>query len=159
MIVSWAFSSSDFKALFSSPVFFTRSCESSRSTTIEIITPVTSNQTPDQSQVYVTSAILLRVNVLKFCTLTCLTKSHMQTVQTQIRLLLRSSLIRVYTVCYSTKYFKKKLHQKQNSGKKKKKKKLTNVFKFLGHLLYYICIWYHNCLIYSDILILVLLNK
>ena len=28
----------------------------------------------------------------------------------------RSSLIRVYTVCYSTKYFKKQLHKKHNLG-------------------------------------------
>ena len=30
----------------------------------------------------------------------------------------RSSLIRVYTVCHSTKYFKKELHKKQNLGQK-----------------------------------------
>ena len=38
------------------------------------------------------------VNVLKFCTPKCLTKWHIQTVQTQIR---------VYTVCHFTKYLKK----------------------------------------------------
>ena len=32
---------------------------------------------------------------------------------------LRSSLIRVYTVCHSTKYLKKHLHKKENFGKKK----------------------------------------
>ena len=31
---------------------------------------------------------------------------------------LRSSLIRVYTVCHSTMYFKKQVHKKQNLGKK-----------------------------------------
>ena len=29
---------------------------------------------------------------------------------------LRSSLIRVYTVCFSTKYIKKELYENQNSG-------------------------------------------
>ena len=43
--------------------------------------------------------------VLKFCAPIFLTKWHMQTVQTQIRLLLRSSLIRVYTVCPSNQEF------------------------------------------------------
>ena len=37
----------------------------------------------------------------------------MQTMQTQIRQLLRSSLIRIYTVCYSTEYFMKQMHKKQ----------------------------------------------
>ena len=50
------------------------------------------------------------MNVLKFPTPKCLTKWHMQTVQTQI------SLIRVYTVCHSMKYFKKQLHKKHNLG-------------------------------------------
>ena len=36
----------------------------------------------------------------------------------------RSSLIRVYTVCHSTKYFKKQLHKKQN--------KCSKVFKVFG---------------------------
>ena len=52
------------------------------------------------------------VNVLKFRTPKFLTKWHMQTVQTQIRLL--QSLIWVYTVCHSIKPFKRKLHKKQN---------------------------------------------
>ena len=30
----------------------------------------------------------------------------------------RSSLIRVYTACHSTMYFKKQLHKKQNLGQK-----------------------------------------
>ena len=47
--------------------------------------------------------------VLKFRTPKGLTKWHMQTMPTQIRLL----LIRVYIVCHSTKYFKKQLHKKQ----------------------------------------------
>ena len=50
---------------------------------------------------------IVTVNVLKFRTQKLLIKWHMQTEQTLIRLLLRSSLIRVYTVCHSTKYFKK----------------------------------------------------
>ena len=33
----------------------------------------------------------------------------------------RSSLIRVYTVCHSNKYFKKQLHKKQNLGQKSMK--------------------------------------
>ena len=45
------------------------------------------------------------VNVLKFPNASCLLKKPRQTVQTQIRLLLkRSSLIRVFPVCYSDKY-------------------------------------------------------
>ena len=34
-----------------------------------------------------------------------------------------STLIRVYTVCHSFKYFKKQLHESKNLAKKKKKKK------------------------------------
>ena len=45
----------------------------------------------------------------------------MQEVQTQIR---------VYIVCYSTKYFKKQLHKKQNLGQNRWNK----VFEMLGHL-------------------------
>ena len=41
--------------------------------------------------------------------------------QTQIRLL----LIRVYTVCHSTKYLKKQLHKKQNIGQKGMEKKVS----------------------------------
>ena len=41
----------------------------------------------------------------------------MQTVQTQIGSW-RNSLIRVYTVCHSTKDFKKQLHEKQNLNQK-----------------------------------------
>ena len=44
----------------------------------------------------------------------------------------RSSLIRVYTVCHSTKYFVKQLNKKQNLGKKV----LNKAFKISGHLLY-----------------------
>ena len=40
------------------------------------------------------------------------------TVQAQIRLLFQESLIRVYNVCHSTKYFKKQLHKKQNLSQK-----------------------------------------
>ena len=43
-----------------------------------------------------------------------LTNWHMQTVQTQTRLL----LIRVYTVCHSTKYFRKQLRKSQDLGPK-----------------------------------------
>ena len=75
------------------------------------------------------------VNVLKFRTLKCLIKWHMQTVQTQIRLLLWSSLIRVYTVCHSTKRFKRQL-RKTAKFKQKKNKTLNKVFDILGHLPY-----------------------
>ena len=44
----------------------------------------------------------------------------------------RSNLIRVYTVCHSTKYFTKQMHKKQNLVKKIWNK----VFKILGHLPY-----------------------
>ena len=53
------------------------------------------------------------VNVLKFLTPKFPTKWHMQTVQTQIKL---CSLIKVFTVCHSTKHFKKQLHKKQTFG-------------------------------------------
>ena len=43
---------------------------------------------------------------------------HMQTVQTQITLPCRWSLIEVYIICHSTKSFKK-LHKKQNFFKNK----------------------------------------
>ena len=59
---------------------------------------------------------LYTVNVLKFRKPESLKKWNMQTVQIQIRLLL--SLIRVYTVCHSTKYFKEQLHKKQTLGQK-----------------------------------------
>ena len=39
------------------------------------------------------------------------------------------SLVRVYTVCHSTKYFKKQLHKKQDLGKKIWNK----VLEILGH--------------------------
>ena len=55
------------------------------------------------------------VNVLKFRTPNGLTKCRMQTVLTQIRLLLQ---IRISTVCHSTKYFKKQLHKKHYLGQK-----------------------------------------
>ena len=45
------------------------------------------------------------VMVLKFRTPKFIINWHMQTVQIQIRLLLRSSLIRIYTVCHFIKYF------------------------------------------------------
>ena len=56
-----------------------------------------------------------------------LAKWHMQTVQTQI------SLIRVYTVCHLTKYFKKQLHKKQNLSQKNVQNK---EFKILVQLPY-----------------------
>ena len=71
-----------------------------------------------RSLCYHHNLLLHTVNVLKFRTPNSLTKCHMQTVQTQIR---RSSLIRVYAVCHSSKYFKKPLHKKQNLSQKKKK--------------------------------------
>ena len=64
------------------------------------------------------------INVRKFLTPKFLTKWHMQTVQSQT-----SSLIRVYTVCHYTKYFKKLMHKKPNFDKKVWNK----VFKILGH--------------------------
>ena len=58
----------------------------------------------------------------------------MQTVQTQIRQILKGavkySLIRVYTVCHLAKYFKKQLHKKQ----KLSKKVWNEVFEILGKL-------------------------
>ena len=54
------------------------------------------------------------VNVLKFCTSKCLYTNIADPDQTAPW----SSLIWVYTVCYSTKYFKKELHKKQNFGQK-----------------------------------------
>ena len=44
----------------------------------------------------------------------------------------QSSLIRVYTVCNSTKYFEKQLHKKQNLGQKIWNK----AFEISGHLPY-----------------------
>ena len=38
----------------------------------------------------------------------------------------RSSLIKVYTVCHSTKYFKKELHRKQNIDQKRMEKSVRN---------------------------------
>ena len=55
--------------------------------------------------------LCIMVHVLKSWIPKCLTKCRMQTVQTQIRL-----LIRIYTVYHSTKYFKKRLHKKQTLG-------------------------------------------
>ena len=81
------------------------------------------------------------VNVLKFWILKCLMNWHVQTVQTQIRLLLRSSLIRVYTVCHSTEHFNRQLHIKQNLSQKSMENK---VFETLGHLLYFI-FWQNVC--------------
>ena len=69
------------------------------------------------------------VNALKFHTPKCQTILSMQTVQAQIRL---SSLIRVYTVCHSSKYSKKQLYKKQNLNQKVWNK----VLEILGHLLY-----------------------
>ena len=61
------------------------------------------------------------VNVLKFCAPKFLIKWPKQTVQNQIRLLLKGqSQIRVYAVYHSTKCIKKQLHKKQNLGKEKK---------------------------------------
>ena len=48
------------------------------------------------------ASLILKVNVFRFRTRKFLTKWQMQTMQNQIR---RSSLIRVYTVCHSTKHF------------------------------------------------------
>ena len=42
------------------------------------------------------------------------------------------SLIKVYTVCHFTKYFKKELHKKQNLGQKGIEYNVRN----LGHLPY-----------------------
>ena len=57
------------------------------------------------------------VNILKFHTPKFPTKWHVQ----------RSSLIRVYSVSDSTKYFKKKkLYKKQNLGKKTIEKSVGN---------------------------------
>ena len=106
------------------------------------------------------------VNILKFYTPKFLRKCYMQTVQTQnfwLNIICkqcrprsdcswRSSLIRVYTVCHSIKYFKKQLHKKQNlckppppppPPKKKKKKKIicNKIFKILGKLPLYWFIW------------------
>ena len=50
---------------------------------------------------------LVIANFRKFQTPKFLIKWHMQTVQTQIRLLLKESLIRVYNVCHFIKHFKK----------------------------------------------------
>ena len=47
---------------------------------------------------------------------------------------MRSSLIRVYTVCHSTKYFKKQLHKSKNLTKKVWNK----VFEISGYFLYYL---------------------
>ena len=60
--------------------------------------------------------ITVTVNVLKSLFTKVQTKWHMQTVQTQIRLLLQ--LVWVYTFCYFSNYFKKQLHKKQKLGKK-----------------------------------------
>ena len=57
------------------------------------------------------------IHVLKFRTPKFLTKWHMQTLQTEV---IRSSLIRVYTVCHSYKYFETQLHKIQNFGQKSK---------------------------------------
>ena len=90
------------------------------------------------------------VNLLKFWTPKFLTKCHMQTVEAHIRLLLRSSLIRVFTVGHSTKHFKRQMHKKQNLAKKVR----NNVFEILGHLPNYKCsIWnilYHYQAITPD---------
>ena len=53
------------------------------------------------------------VNVLKFHTPKVLTKWHIQTLQTQIRLLLQKH-IQGLPVCLTTTYHKKQLHKKQN---------------------------------------------
>ena len=73
------------------------------------------------------------VNVLQFQTPKCLTKWHMQIVQTQIKLFLRSSLNRVFIVCHSTKHLRDRCLQSKISAKKKAWNK---VLKILGHLTY-----------------------
>ena len=57
------------------------------------------------------------VYVLKFCAQKFLTKWHVQTVQTQIRLHLKEKSDQ--GVCHSTMYFEKQLHRKQNLGQKR----------------------------------------
>ena len=59
----------------------------------------------------------IMVNVLKFHTPKCLTKWYMQTVQTQIRLLLKEQSDQGLH-CLSFQYFKKEQHKKQNVGQK-----------------------------------------
>ena len=68
------------------------------------------------------------INVLKFQTPKCLTKWHMQPVQTQIRLLLKESLIRVYTVCHLLSI----LRSKRIKSKIQAKIVWNNVFEILG---------------------------
>ena len=71
------------------------------------------------------SVPILRVNLVHKCPKILYTKVsenwHIQTVQAQLRLL------RVYTVCHSTKYFKKQLHKKQNLGHKSMKQSVQNL--------------------------------
>ena len=69
------------------------------------------------------------VNVLKFLTPKFLTKWLMQTVQTQIRMLLI-----VYTVCHSIKGLKKQLHKKHNLDRKS----IEKVFQILCILKIYL---------------------
>ena len=58
----------------------------------------------------------LTVNDLKFRTPNCLTNDYANSADPDQTAPGRSSLIRVYTVCLSTSYFKKQLHKKQNLG-------------------------------------------
>ena len=48
----------------------------------------------------------------------------------------KSSQIRVYTVCYSTTYFKKQLFKKKKKKKKKAKIVWNKMFEILGYLTY-----------------------
>ena len=47
----------------------------------------------------------------------------------------RSSLIKVYTVFYCTKYLKKQLHKEQNLGQKNMEYIIQNMFKIFGPFL------------------------
>ena len=91
------------------------------------------------------------VNILELCTPKFLIIWHKQTVQTPIR----SSLIRVYTVCHSTKYFRTQLHKKQKLGKRSMKWSVRN-FRNLPYLRLLVCSYFNN---HSIKLTLCLLNK
>ena len=61
------------------------------------------------------SSISVMVNVLKFCIQNFICKQC----RPRSDCSRRSSLIRVYTICHSTKYFQKQLHRKQKLGHKR----------------------------------------
>ena len=77
-----------------------------------------------------TGELKIMVNDLKFHTPTFLTKCIMQPCITETDYSERSSLIEVYTVCHSNKYFVKQVHRKYNLGKKGRNK----VLEILGYL-------------------------